>query len=229
MTVAFLACCCSFHLSDPGKPLDPRTLLRVLPGCAGDTTERLAAHFASRPSDSRRGVGPSSRSAYRTSPPGPRRGLPRFARTSCDRGGCLLCPEDGGAHPGWAGFPAGACRFPAASPCAPLPLPPAELAVTRHRSEVYVLHPSDLPLACGPRMERAPLGFCLMLRTPPGTPATHVRPRPGHEHGPGTTPSILLKPPINAFTQYACDLASQTRPACPSPGHVGRSGVTSVG
>jgi len=27
-------------------------------------------------------------------------GLPRSARTSCDRGGCPLCPEDGGAHPG---------------------------------------------------------------------------------------------------------------------------------
>ena len=51
-------------------------------------------------------------------------------------------------------------------------------------------------------MGRAPLGFCLMLRTPPGTPATHVRPRPGHEHGPGTTPSISIDPPINAFTQY---------------------------
>jgi hypothetical protein len=43
-TVAFLACDCSVHLSDPGKPSDPRTFLRVRPGCAGDTTERLAAH-----------------------------------------------------------------------------------------------------------------------------------------------------------------------------------------
>ena len=64
-----------------------------------------------------------------------------------------------------------------------------------------MLHPSALPLACGPPMGRAPLGFRLMLRTPPGTPATHVRPRPGHEHGPGITPSILIEPPINVFTQ----------------------------
>ncbi len=49
-------------------------------------------------------------------------------------------------------------------------------------------------------MERALLGFCLMLRTPPGTPATHVRPRPGPEHGPVTTPSIFVEPPINVFT-----------------------------
>lgn len=80
---------------------------------------RLPA-FASRPSDSRRGTGPSSRSAYRPNGTGPRRGLPRFACTSYDRGGCLLCPEDGGALPDWTRSPAGACRFPAASPCAPL-------------------------------------------------------------------------------------------------------------
>ena len=43
LTVAYLTCDCSFHLSDPGKSLDPRTFLRVHPGCAGDTTERLAA------------------------------------------------------------------------------------------------------------------------------------------------------------------------------------------
>src|SRR6266536_2006333 len=38
------ACCCPLHLSDPGQPLDPGTSLRVPPGYAGDTTERLAAH-----------------------------------------------------------------------------------------------------------------------------------------------------------------------------------------
>ena len=31
-------------LSALGKPLDPRTFLQVLPGCARDTTERLTAH-----------------------------------------------------------------------------------------------------------------------------------------------------------------------------------------
>ena len=64
-------------------------------------------------------------------------------------------------------------------------------------------------------MERAPLGFCLMLRTPPGTPATHVRPRPGHEHGPGTTPSIFVEPPINAFTPMRA--TSRRRPVRSSP------------
>src|SRR5450755_1817017 len=64
-------------------------------------------------------------------------------------------------------------------------------------------------------MEQAPLGFCLMLRTPPGTPATHVRPRPGHEHGPGTTPSIFVEPPINAFTHMRA--TSRRRPVRSSP------------
>jgi hypothetical protein len=80
-------------------------------------------------------------------------------------------------------------------------IPPAKLTVTRHQSEVQVLHPSGVPLACSPRMERAPLGFCLMLRTPPGSPATHVRPRPGHKHGPGTTRSTSAEPPIREFSR----------------------------
>ena len=94
-------------------------------------------------------------------------------------------------------------------------IPSAELTVTRHQPEVQVLHPSDLPLACSPRMERAPLGFCLMLRTPPGTPATHVRPRPGPEHEPGTTPSISVEPPINAFTHVRA--TSRRKPVRSSP------------
>jgi hypothetical protein len=56
--------------------------------------------FASRSSDSRRGVGPSSRSAYRATPAArTSTGLPRSARMSYDRGGCPLYPEDGGALP----------------------------------------------------------------------------------------------------------------------------------
>jgi hypothetical protein len=71
--------------------------------------------FASRSSDSRRRVGPSSRSAYRTTPAArTSTGFPRSARMSYDRGGCPLYPEDGGAHPDRKACPAGACRFPAA-------------------------------------------------------------------------------------------------------------------
>jgi hypothetical protein len=54
--------------------------------------------FASRSSDSRRGIPPSSRSAYR--PKGrTSTGLPRSAHTSSDRGGRPLHPGDDGAHP----------------------------------------------------------------------------------------------------------------------------------
>ena len=59
---------------------------------------RLPA-FASRSSASRQGIG----SPYGR-PTGPRgrtqTGLPRSARTSCDREGCPLYPGDDGAHPG---------------------------------------------------------------------------------------------------------------------------------
>ena len=43
----------------------------------------------------------------------------------------------------------------------------------------------------------------------------HVRPRPGHEHEPGTTPSISIDPPINAFTPMRA--TSRRRPARSSP------------
>ena|SRR6266545_5763996 len=49
-TAAFLACCCSLNLSDPGKPSGPGTSLRVPPGCAGDTTRRPVAHDEHTPS-----------------------------------------------------------------------------------------------------------------------------------------------------------------------------------
>ncbi len=88
--------------------------------------------FACRSSDSHRGIGPSLRSAYRPTT-GPRRGLPRSARTSCDRGGCLLYPEDGGALP--------AECTPQPSPAASQRLvlvprysiPPTGLPMTRHQ------------------------------------------------------------------------------------------------
>ena len=109
---------------------------------------RLPA-FASRSSYSRRGVGPSSRSAYRTrhaarTPTG----LPRSARMSCDRGGCPLYPEDGGAPPGQVVSLTGACRSAAASPSTPLQHPIAGLRYEAS-TRVQAIHPSGLPLARG--------------------------------------------------------------------------------
>jgi hypothetical protein len=94
-------------------------------------------------------------------------GLPRSTRTSYDRGGCLLYPEDGDAHPVGPSSPTGACRFPAASPYTPLQHPISGASDNEASTEVYAIHPSGLPLACGPRMGRAPLGFSPELRTPP--------------------------------------------------------------
>jgi hypothetical protein len=114
--------------------------------------------FASRSSDSRRGVGPSLRSAYRTRPRARRTstGLPRSTRTSCDRGGCPLCPRDGGTHPGLRRVLSR--RLPLYHGESLYPAPASHLAglrITRHQTRVHVIHPSGLPLACGTRMERA--------------------------------------------------------------------------
>ena len=130
--------------------------------------------FASRSSDSRRGIGLSLRSAYRARPSArTSTGFPRSARTSCDRGGCPLYPEDDGAHP--AGSP-------------PRPAPAASqrqvlrsrqqqaidgVPFTRHQTRVHALHPSGLPLAHAPRMDPAALRLPPELRTLP-SPATHV-------------------------------------------------------
>jgi hypothetical protein len=86
-------------------------------------------------------------------------GLPRSAHTSCDRGGCPLNPEDGGAHPGRVASPTSACRSTAASPFIPLQQPIHGTLLHEASTRVQAIHPTGLPLACGPRMERAPSGF----------------------------------------------------------------------
>jgi len=124
--------------------------------------------FASRSPCSRPGPGPSSRSAYRA-PSGARTrtGFPRSTPARYDRGGCPLYPGDGGAPPGRMPCPAGACRFPAASPTPRSCNPSAESIVTRHHQGFTCVHPSGLPLARSlPRTEQGPLGFYLELRTP---------------------------------------------------------------
>ena len=131
---------------------------------------------------SRRGIGRSLRSAYQcvrrrdwTST-----GFPCFARTSCDRGGCPLYSGDHGARPDRSRSPASARRITAARPCTP----PrrriyAELCITKHHQGFTRVHPSDLPLACGSRMQRQRLGLYPELRTPP-LRATHVEVGTGH-------------------------------------------------
>ena len=55
------------------------------------------------------------------------------------------------------------------------------LTLTRHHQGFTHVHPSGLPLTCGPRMEREPLGLNPELRTPQ-LPATHARAETDLEH-----------------------------------------------
>jgi hypothetical protein len=139
--------------------------------------------FASRSSCSRRGVGPSLRSAYRDTPKGARTstGLPRSARMSCDRDGCPLYPEDGGAPPGQVVSLTGACRSTAASPYTPLQHP-----ITRgFASRGINGGSSNSPVRSSPRLwppgwNGPPLGFppSFAPRRPGADDARRGRDRP---------------------------------------------------
>ena len=94
-------------------------------------------------------------------------GFPRSAQLRCDRGGCPLYPGDGGVLPAGGSLTG---RHP------PLPsgqsLHPAGTStwrgsnVTRHHQGFTRVHPSGLPLACGPRTERETLGRLLRASHP---------------------------------------------------------------
>ena len=136
-------------------------------------------------------------------------GLPRSARTSCDRGGCPLYPEDGGAPPGRVVL-SRRLPLPAASPCTPPQHPIGGAPLYEASTRVQAIHPSGLPLACSPRMERAALGLSPELRTPP-TRSRRRTSRWGQaiEHGPGTTRSTSHQPILQSGSSLvSCDLAS---------------------
>ena len=131
---------------------------------------------------SRRGVGPSSRSAYPASNapdpvgvstfhtheirPGWVPSLPRGRRCSPDR--IALSRPAPAASQRPVLHPAGTSHR-RGSP------------MTRHQRGFTRVHPSGLPLTCSPRMERGPFGFFPELRTPP-LPATHAKAGTGIEH-----------------------------------------------
>ena len=117
--------------------------------------------FASRSSDSRRGVGRSSRSAYRRrqSAFGPRRGS-RVPHARAATGvGATYTPRtavpsrtEGRAQPAPA-----ASRRPVLAPRSDIP--PRGALLHEASTRVQAIHPSGLPLASSARVERAPLGF----------------------------------------------------------------------
>ena len=165
--------------------------------------------FASRSSDSRRGIGLSSRSAYRARPSArTSTGLPRSARTSCDRGGCPLYPEDSGARP--AGSPP---RPPPAASQRPVPKP-------RHNipSCEALLHGASTGV-----YSRSPVRSSPRPHPRDGTGSASASPRASHpavtgsarrgrgqaiEHGPGTTAQLTSVDLQSGSSLNACDLAS---------------------
>jgi hypothetical protein len=118
---------------------------------------RLPA-FASWVILSRWGVGPSLRSAYRSLPRTPSGFHVPHARVATGVG--ALLPRGRRCSHGRLAL----LRPPPAAsqrqcPYTPVLLPSPRLHLTRHHRGFTCIHPSGLPLACGTRMERAPLGF----------------------------------------------------------------------
>ena len=161
---------------------------------------RLPA-FASRSSDSRRGVGPSLRSAYRHQGPDPD-GVTTFHTHELRPGWVPPIPRGRrcSSRPDARPRPA-----PAASQ-RPVPAPRYQHPIERGSAyeastEVHAIHPSGLPLACGPRMERAPLGFPPSFAPRRSTGDA----RQGGDGPSSTSPELRLttsaEPPIRAFTR----------------------------
>lgn len=146
-------------------------------------------------------------------------GFPRSTRTSNDRGGCLLYPEGGGAHPIGKKSPTGACRSSTASPYTPLQQPISEAHNNETSTEVHAIHPSGLALTCSPRMERGPSGLNPELRTPP-LPVTHVRAGRGQRARTSNYTTDIAGPPTCEFTRYVRPRVAifswcrPTRPGC---------------
>ena len=152
--------------------------------------------FAFWSSCSRPGVELSSRSADRTHTVRTPTGFPRFARTSNDRGGRPLYPEDNGAHPDRSRSPASVYRITAACPCAPPQPPSMRDSASRGINQGFTqVRPSSLPLACCARMERARLGFPPSFAPRPHGQRTSRRGQ-AIEHEPETRSTSSTQPPI---------------------------------
>jgi hypothetical protein len=117
--------------------------------------------FASRSSCSRRGVGPSLRSAYR---PRPRAhpdldGVTAFRTRELRPGWVPPLPRGRRCSPGQVVSLTGACRSATASPCTPPHFPSTGFCFTRHQRGFTQFTRPVFPSPVAARMERAPLGF----------------------------------------------------------------------
>ncbi len=168
---------------------------------------RLPA-FASRSSDSRWGIGPSLRSAYRPMA-GPRRGyhVPH-ARAATGVGApstprtAVLSRLKSSPWPAPA-----ASQRPVLAPRSNIP---SNVPLHEASTGVQAIHPSGLPLACSPPMEREPLG------SPPSFEphrlitgdARRGGDRPRARARNYTLNITSVDPPIRVVHSYACDLVS---------------------
>jgi len=173
---------------------------------------RLPA-FASRSSDTRRGVGLSSRSAYRTRHRRARTptGLPRSARTSCDRGGCPLYPEDSGAPPGLRDVLSRRLPLHGGQSFDPAPTSILRGCALRGINEGSSHSPvRSSPCLWPPGWNGPPLGLPPRLPHPADQePTTHAR---GGDRPSSTDleqrSTTSAEPPILRVHSIACDLAS---------------------
>jgi len=145
--------------------------------------------FASWPSCSRQGIGPSSRSAYRPTEhePDPD-GVSTFRTHELRPGWVPSIPRGRRCSPGLATITSP--RLPLLNGTSLDPATtthPCEAPLDEASTRVYAIHLSGLPLACGSRMERAPLGF-----PPSFAPRPYERRTSGWaqatEHGPKQRP-----------------------------------------
>jgi hypothetical protein len=97
-------------------------------------------------------------------------------------------------------LPVGTCRLPATGPYHPFELPIDGRLLDEASSRIHPHSPGRPSPACGPRMERGPLGRYPRLRTP-RLPAAHAGAGTGHAHWPGPTPSTSVEPPRCRTTQ----------------------------
>jgi hypothetical protein len=146
--------------------------------------------FASWSSCSRRGTGPSSRSADRTQGSGPRRGFHvPHARATTGVGALYIPGTTVLTRTGHDHQPASA----ASQRHVPAPRHNhhrCEAPLDETSTRVQAIHPSGLPLACDPRMEQEPLGFA-----PSFAPRDYLQRTSGRgqaiEHGPETTLYVI--------------------------------------
>ena len=101
-------------------------------------------------------------------------GVPAFRTCETRPGWVSSLLRGGGVLPTGAASPIGACRFPTACPCTPLPLPTTEPLFTRHQRRFTRFTRPVCLSPVTPGWDGRSFGFPLGLRTLP-LPATHAK------------------------------------------------------